>query len=300
MELLKEDKYYYTFNVYDVKQKYGFTLNEINMSEYYDIFVNDDDIRKEKYYTRDIMTDIARTQLESGYPYVFYIDNANDNHPLKKLGKVQMSNLCCEVTQLQEVSDIFPYLQSHNDTIGNDVVCTLGSLNLVNVVEKGLLKESVDSGIRSLSKVTDLMNVPFLPSVQKANDELRAIGLGAMNWHGLLAKNMLSYGSRESLDIANSLFSAIRYYSIKSSMELAKETGKVFKGFKESEYYTGEVFSSYIQKSHEPRTKKAKKVLEKVYIPTEEDWNSLSKDVKEYGMYNGYLNNLAPYILGRV
>ncbi|QIW89139.1 ribonucleotide reductase of class Ib (aerobic), alpha subunit [Staphylococcus phage Twort] len=294
MELLKEDKYYYTFNVYDVKQKYGFTLNEINMSEYYDIFVNDDDIRKEKYYTRDIMTDIARTQLESGYPYVFYIDNANDNHPLKKLGKVQMSNLCCEVTQLQEVSDIFPYLQSHNDTIGNDVVCTLGSLNLVNVVEKGLLKESVDSGIRSLSKVTDLMNVPFLPSVQKANDELRAIGLGAMNWHGLLAKNMLSYGSRESLDIANSLFSAIRYYSIKSSMELAKETGKVFKGFKESEYYTGEVFSSYIQKSHEPRTKKAKKVLEKVYIPTEEDWNSLSKDVKEYGMYNGYLNNLAP------
>ena len=82
-----------------------------------------------------------------------------------------------EISQLQEISDIFPYLLRDQDVIGKDVVCTLASLNLVNVVEKGLIKESVNMGIRSLSKVTDIMNVPFLPSVQKANDELRAIGL---------------------------------------------------------------------------------------------------------------------------
>ena len=94
MELLKEGKDYYTFDIADIYNKYNVRLNEIRMEDYYDTFVNDEDIRKKKVSTTDLMTDIARTQLESGYPYVFYIDNANDNHPLKRLGKVQMSNLC--------------------------------------------------------------------------------------------------------------------------------------------------------------------------------------------------------------
>ena len=195
---------------------------------------------------------------------------------------------------MQEVSEIFPYLESDKDIIGNDVVCTLGSLNLVNVVEKGLLEESVTSGIESLSRVTDLMYVPFLPSVQKANDDIRAIGLGSMNLAGLLAKNMISYGSKEALDLVNSLFSAIRFHSIKASMNLAKKTGQVFTGFEQSEYYTGEVFEDYINNSYEPKTVKASNVLNKVKVPSQSDWLKLSKDVKKYGMYNGYLNNLAP------
>lgn len=66
-----------------------------------------------------------------------------------------------EIAQLQEVSDIHPYMESDKDNIGRDVICTLASLNLVNVVEKGLLEESVDMGMRSLSNVTNMMYLPF-------------------------------------------------------------------------------------------------------------------------------------------
>ena len=294
MELVKEGQDFYTFDTFDIYKEYGKYMDEIDISNMYEELVKNNNINKNKLNAREVMTDIAKTQLESGYPYVFYIDNANDNHPLKGIGKVRMSNLCTEVTQLQEVSEIKPYLESQEDKIGRDVVCTLGSLNLVNVLEKGLLEESVSIGVRSLSKVTDLMYVPYLPSVQKANDELRAIGLGTMNLHGLLAKNMISYGSREALDLVNSLYSAIRFNAIKTSMLLAKETGKPFKDFEKSEYYTGEVFIPYIQKSNLPKTEKAKQVLDKVYIPTQDDWDKLAKKVKRYGLYNGYLENTAP------
>ena len=293
MELVKENKPVYTFDTHNLYKVTGKHLDEINFNKEYDSLVENDNIIKKEFNARDLMTDIAKTQLESGYPYVFYIDNANDNHPLNGIGKVRASNLCTEITQLQEVSEIHPYLESNKDIIGRDVICTLGSLNLVNVVEKGLLKESVDIATRSLSEVTKLMNIPGLPSVQKANDELHAIGLGSLNLHGLLAKNMISYGSEQALDLVNSLYSAINYQSILTSMKLAKEYG-TFKGFEKSDYATGKYFNQYINKSHEPRTKQAKKVLEKVYIPSQSDWEQLAKDVKKYGLYNAYRKAEAP------
>ncbi|AZB50064.1 putative ribonucleotide reductase large subunit [Staphylococcus phage 812h1] len=294
MELVKEGKPFYTFDTYDINKMYGKYLDELNIDEWYDKLLNNDSIGKVKHDAREVMTDIAKTQLESGYPYVFYIDNANDNHPLKNLGKVKMSNLCTEISQLQEVSEIYPYSYSNQNVINRDVVCTLGSLNLVNVVEKGLLNESVDIGTRALTKVTDIMDLPYLPSVQKANDDIRAIGLGSMNLHGLLAKNMISYGSREALDLVNSLYSAINFQSIKTSMLMAKETGKPFKGFEKSDYATGEYFVRYIRESNQPKTDKAKKVLDKVYIPTQDDWDELAKAVKVHGLYNGYRKAEAP------
>lgn len=294
MELVREGLPLHTFDTHNLYEVTGKHLDEIDFNTEYEELIDNPNIKTNKLDAKDLMTDIAKTQLESGYPYVFYIDNANDNHPLKNLGKVRMSNLCTEITQLQEISDIFPYMLRDQDSIGKDVVCTLGSLNVVNVVEKGLLEESVAMGIRSLSRVTDIMNVPFLPSVQKANDELRAIGLGTLGLHGLLAKNGISYGSRQALDLVNSLYSAIRFQSIKTSMLLAKETGKPFKGFEKSEYANGNYFVDYIKKSNEPRTDKAKEVLQNTYIPSQDDWDALAKEVKIYGLYNGYHNATAP------
>lgn len=94
MELVKEGKPFYTFDTYDINKVYGKYLDELNIDEWYEELLNNDKINKVKHDAREVMTDIAKTQLESGYPYVFYIDNANDNHPLKNLGKVKMSNLC--------------------------------------------------------------------------------------------------------------------------------------------------------------------------------------------------------------
>lgn len=293
MELVKSGEDFYTFDTYDIFLEYGKYMDEVDFNTEYDKLVSNENIRKEKHSAEDLVTNIAKTQLESGYPYVFFIDTANENHPLKQLGRVKMSNLCTEISQLQEISIIKPY-SLHDDTIKRDVVCTLASLNLVNVVESGKLPSAVDLGMRSLSNVTAMMDLPQLPSVQKANDELRAVGIGAMNLHGLLAKNSVSYGSRNALDIVNSLFSAINYYSIKASMELAKETGEKFLGFEQSEYANGEYFTKYRAKSFLPITKKGQKVLSKTYIPSQSDWEQLEKDVKEFGLYNAYREAIAP------
>src|SRR5699024_9791992 len=128
------------------------------------------------------------------------------------------------------------------------------------------------------------MDLPYLPSVQKANDDIRAIGLGSMNLHVLLAKNMISYGSREALDWVNSLYSAIDFQSIKTSMLMAKETGKPFKGFEKSDYASGEYFVRYIRESNNTKTEKAKKVYGKVYIITQDELDELAKVFKVYGM----------------
>ena len=76
------------------------------MNEWYDKLVADPDIRKKEINPRVILTRIAATQMESGYPYIVYIDTANRNHTLKGLGMVRMSNLCCEIFQYQSPSHI--------------------------------------------------------------------------------------------------------------------------------------------------------------------------------------------------
>ncbi len=94
MELVKSNKDFYTFDSSNLYKETGKHLDEINFNKEYDSLVKNPNIKKKKLNARDLMTEIAKTQLESGYPYVFYIDNANDNHPLNGVGKVRASNLC--------------------------------------------------------------------------------------------------------------------------------------------------------------------------------------------------------------
>ena len=94
MELVEKDSDIHLFDTYNLHQVIGKHLDEIDFKTEYEDLVNNPKVETKKLKARDLMTDIAKTQLESGYPYVFYIDNANDNHPLKNLGKIRMSNLC--------------------------------------------------------------------------------------------------------------------------------------------------------------------------------------------------------------
>lgn len=94
MELIKDDQSFYTFDTHNLYQETGKYLDEIDITKEYDSLIANPSIKKTKRNARDLMTNIAKTQLESGYPYVFYIDNANNNHPLKGIGKVRASNLC--------------------------------------------------------------------------------------------------------------------------------------------------------------------------------------------------------------
>ena len=57
-----------------------------------------------------------------------------------------------------------------------------------------------------------------------------------MNLHGYLAQNGIAYESDEALDFANTFFAAVNYWTLRRSMELARETDSTFDGFERSKY----------------------------------------------------------------
>ena len=295
MEKAEKNEVCYAIYPHSLYKKYGVTLDEIDMNEWYDKLVNDPDIRKKEINPRKLLTRIAQTQQESGYPYVMYIDSANKQHTLKEVGKVKMSNLCCEIFQYQTPSDIKGYGDVSN--WGQDISCNLGSLNIANVMENKDIEGAVNTAIRALTVVSDKTSIDVVPTVKRGNNASHSIGLGAMNLHGYLVSKGIIYGSEESLDFANTFFAMMRYYAIQTSMELSIEKGKVFEGFEKSEYAKGNdssVLGVYSKECHRPKTEKVKALFEGMYIPSKEDWEALLDNVSENGLYNAYLMAIAP------
>lgn len=93
-DLAKDNKDLYMFEPYSIEKEYGVILDDINITEWYDKLVENENIVKKKMNARDMLNMIAQTQLQSGYPYIMYKDNANKNHALNEHGEVKMSNLC--------------------------------------------------------------------------------------------------------------------------------------------------------------------------------------------------------------
>ena len=295
MELAEKNEKAYAFYPHSVYKKYGIHLDDMSMNKWYDKLVNDSDIRKKEINPRQILTKIAQTQQESGYPYVIYIDSSNKQHTLKDVGRIKMSNLCCEIFQYQTASDIKGY--SGENKWGQDISCNLASLNIVNVMENKDIELTIDTAVRALTFVSDNTNINEVPTIKNGNDNSHSIGLGAMNLHGYLIKNDILYTSKEALDFSNVFFAMVRYYAIKASMNIAIEKNKTFKGFEKSEYIKGknsDVLGKYYKNDYLPKTEKVKELFKGIYIPTKEDWANLLDNVKENGIYNAYLMAIAP------
>lgn len=292
VELAKENKPFYVFAPYTVYKQYGEHLDDLDIDKVYDDLVANPYVKKRQLDPRQLLTNIARTQFESGYPYIMYRSNANKVHALKELGDIKISNLCCEIMQLQETSIINDY--GVEDEIKRDISCNLGSLNIVNVMENKSIEHSVEVAMRALTTVSDMSNIVNAPGVRKANEELHAVGLGAMNLHGYLAKNKIAYESKYAKDFVRTFFMMVNYYSILASCEIAIDKKETFKGFEQSEYANGNYFTKYLETDYSPKTKKVQKLFEGICIPTQKDWEELASLVKNHGMYNAYRLAVAP------
>ena len=292
MELAEQDEVCYIFYPHTVFLEYGKYLDDMDMNEMYEKLVDNPNVKKKKINARELLVKISQSQKESGYPYLFFKDNANKEHALKEIGDIKFSNLCTEIMQLSEISDINPYYEE--DTLRRGISCNLGSLNIATIMENKRIKEATKAAIDSLTMVSDLTSIDIVPTIKKANDELHSVGLGAMNLHGFFAKNYVMYESREALDFCNVFFMMVNYYSLERSMEIAKERKETFKDFEKSEYANGNYFNKYIEKDFLPQTEKVKTLFEGIYIPTKEDWESLKAEVMEHGIYNAYRMAIAP------
>ncbi|MDE4176617.1 class 1b ribonucleoside-diphosphate reductase subunit alpha [Phaeobacter sp. PT47_59] len=289
-ELAKKNADMYLFSPHDVEKVYGVPFSEISITEKYAEMVDDKRIKKSKVNAREFFQTIAEIQFESGYPYVMFEDTVNRMNPIA--GRINMSNLCSEILQVNEASTFNEDLSY--DHLGSDISCNLGSLNIAKTMDGRDLGRTVGAAIRALTAVSEMSAIDSVPSVRKGNDDSHAIGLGQMNLHGFLAREHIHYGSPEGIEFTSVYFAAVAYHAIRTSCDLARERKASFKGFERSDYASGVFFDKYTDRDWLPENDRVKALFQDIALPTREDWAALKADVMEHGLFNRNLQAVPP------
>ncbi|GAA2439194.1 class 1b ribonucleoside-diphosphate reductase subunit alpha [Streptomyces pulveraceus] len=291
-ELAKRNEDMHLFSPYDVEREYGRPLSDLSVGEHYDDLVANPRIRRTTLSAREFFKTIAELQFESGYPYLLFEDTVNRANPIP--GWINMSNLCSEILQVNTPSTYDVSLGY--ETVGRDISCNLGSLNIAAAMASPDLGATVETAVRGLTSVSDQSHIDAVPSVAHGNDLSHAIGLGQMNLHGYLASQRIHYGSEEAIDFTNMYFCAVAHHALRASNRIAIERSTAFDGFETSAYADGSYFDKYTEQEWEPATERVRTLFAEagVHVPSREDWRELKRSVMEHGIYNQYLQAVPP------
>ncbi|KAB1501421.1 class 1b ribonucleoside-diphosphate reductase subunit alpha [Corynebacterium sp. 320] len=291
-ELAKRNDDMYLFSPYDVERIYGKAFADVSITEHYEEMVEDPRIRKKKINARQFFQTLAEIQFESGYPYIMFEDTVNKANPID--GRITHSNLCSEILQVSTPSEFNADLSYA--TIGDDISCNLGSMNIAAAMDSEDFSKTIETAIRGLTAVSDQTSIDSVPSVRQGNDHSHAIGLGQMNLHGYFGREHIYYGSEESLDFTNAYFAAVMYEALKASNKIAIERKTKFDNFENSDYATGAFFDAYDPADFAPKTQRIQEIFEasSIHTPTAEDWAALKESVMEHGIYNRNLQAIPP------
>lgn len=292
IELARENKDMYVFYPHTVFKEYGknFADIAIDMEKWYDVLVENPNVRKRKINPRKLLDAIASLQGESGYPYIMFSDNVNQQNAMHN--PVKFSNLCTEILQPTITSHYADYDKHDEDEIGMDISCNLASGHMGNMIKHNTIKETVFAAMDIMNSVSQKTNITYVPAVAKANRLNRSVGFGIMGHHGFIAENYIAYGSDENVELIDVFFNIVNYYSLMHSMLKAKETGEKFFEFEKTKYADGSYFNG--RGAIYPKSDKVKDILKDIYIPTDEDWKQIKEDVMKYGLYNSHRLAVAP------
>ncbi|HTK60323.1 MAG TPA: ribonucleotide reductase N-terminal alpha domain-containing protein, partial [Candidatus Baltobacteraceae bacterium] len=172
----------------------------------------------------EIWRKILKTRVETGEPYLLFIDTVNRAVPAHHKEKglfVQQSNLCSEIT--------LP--TTHDRT----AVCCLSSLNLERFDEWESQAESlIADAVRALDNVLDNFVETADPkyyekSIRSVLHE-RSIGLGVMGYHGYLMSKNLPFESVAARGVNKKIFSLIHRHAKAASRALKEERGAPLDG----------------------------------------------------------------------
>lgn len=162
---------------------------------------------------------VIKKRFESGYPYIFFSDNANNQAPkiYKDKGlKIHNSNLCSEI-----------FLSNSED---ESFVCDLSSLNLekwedwkdTDAVET--LVYFLDAVMSEFIEKTE--GIKFMEAPRRFAINQRALGVGVLGWHSLLQSKMVAFESMEAKMLNNQIWKTIRDRADLATTELAKIFGE--------------------------------------------------------------------------
>lgn len=290
--LAKENRDMALFSPYDVERIYGKAFGDISITEHYEAMLADTRIRRSWIKPRDFFQTLAEIQFESGYPYILFEDSVNRSNPIA--GRINMSNLCSEILQVNQASEYHEDLSYRR--VGKDISCNLGSLNIAHAMDAGNLGQTVERAVRALTAVSDMSDIRAVPSVAEGNRQSHAIGLGQMNLHGYLAREGIAYGSEEALDFTNIYFYCVTYHALRTSCLLAQERNQRFAGFEQSHYASGHYFTKYLSRRWQPRTARVAQLFAAagIALPDQADWQALRDAVMTHGLYNQNLQAIPP------
>jgi len=292
-ELAKHDEEMCLFSPQDVVREIGQPLSDIDFSRRYRELESNPRITRSEIKARDFFRVIAELQVESGYPYLLFEDNANVASATP--GRVTHSNLCSEIMQVSRPSVLNKDLSY--ESVGADITCNLGSMNVSRLMASGGdFGTCVELAVRALTAASESADLDFAPALAKGRDEARSIGVGQMNLHGFFLENGIEYGSPAALDFTSCYFSIVAYHAIRASNTLAQENSESFAGFEASSYATGRWFEKYLNSSWLPTMPRVHELFAAngVTVPTMDDWRRLASDVKSFGLYNRHLLAVAP------
>ena len=173
---------------------------------------------KETVSAKELWQKILELRMETGEPYIHYIDTSNRDMPefQKELGlRINQSNLCSEI--------ILPTNEQRT------AVCCLSSVNL----------ENYGAWVRDpqfLRDVAEMLDNVLTFFIANAPDEVgrakfsamreRSIGVGALGFHAYLQKNGIAWETPEAKGANLRLFRHIRSKLDEANKELGKERGE--------------------------------------------------------------------------
>jgi len=168
---------------------------------------------------RKIWGKIIKKRYETGYPYIFWTDTANNNAPqvYKDKGKeIHASNLCTEIFLSSEADESF--------------VCDLSSLNLVKwdeIKETDAIETLVyflDAVMSEFIKKTK--GVRFMEAPHNFAVRQRALGVGVLGWHTYLQSKRIAFESLIAKATNSEIFVKIKDRCDRATRELAQLFGE--------------------------------------------------------------------------
>ncbi|WP_216934656.1 ribonucleoside-diphosphate reductase subunit alpha [Acinetobacter sp. BY484] len=246
---------------------------------YYEGIAKETNMLHKKIRAKDLWRKMLSMLFETGHPWITFKDVCNLRSPQQHVGVVHSSNLCTEIT-----------LNTSKEEIA---VCNLGSINLVQHVQGGVLDReklarTVKTAVRMLDNVIDI-NYYAVPQARNSNLKHRPVGMGIMGFQDALYEMGMAYGSDAAVEFADESMEVISYYAISTSSDLAVERG-TYETFKGSLWDQGILPIDSLDLVAKTRPERMFEVDRTQRL----DWDTLRAKVQKDGMRNSNVMAIAP------
>ena len=175
---------------------------------------------------REVWGLVIKKKFETGYPYIFFTDNANSQSPKvyrDKGLKINHSNLCSEI------------MLSNNEN--ESFVCNLSSMNLEKW-DEWKDTDAVETLVFFLDAVmTEFINktegMKFMEAPRNFAINQRALGIGVVGWHSLLQSKMIPFESMQAKYLNTEVWKTMRLQADEATGKLSAYLGEppLLKGY---------------------------------------------------------------------